>query len=421
MTAQHIKSDLRGASRLAIAATVGVTDLVEAMHRTIASVPAPIGKSGDGHARGIAGLVYGAVRGTTRAVGGGIDAALALLPPLLGEAGNWPRRTQVLAALNGILGDYLAATGNPLATTMQLRRDGEALELERTALSAAFPKASGKLLVLVHGLCMSDLQWNRAGHDHGAVLARSLGCTPVYLNYNSGLHVSTNGRQFAGLLEQLVREWPVPVSEIAIVGHSMGGLVTRSAAHVGQQDGQAWTRRLRNIVFLGTPHHGAPLERGGHWVDAVLGVSPYTAAFNRLGRVRSAGITDLRHGSLLDSDWQGHDRFAHGHDTRTPVPLPKGVACYAIAATAATEPSGPATARGTIERALGLVGDGLVPLDSALGRHGDPKRSLDFGLAGSWIAYETRHLGLLDSAGACEQMQRWLSGPALRSARAAPR
>ncbi len=400
MTKPHIASDLRGASRLAIAATVGVTDLVEAMHSTIASVPAPIGKSKSGAARGIAGLVYRGVRGTTRAVGGGIDTALALIAPMLGESSSWPGRTQVLAALNGILGDHLAQTGNPLAIPMQLRSGGQPLALEREGLAAALPQAGGRLLVLVHGLCMSDMQWTRDGHDHGAALARALGYTPIYLNYNTGLHVSVNGRQFAELLEQLVREWPLPVEELTIVCHSMGGLVARSAAHVAQQGEKTWARRLRNLVFLGTPHHGAPLERGGHWVDVALGVSPYTAAFNRLGRIRSAGITDLRHGSLLDTDWQASDRFAHGADTRTPVPLPKDVACYAIAATT-----------GAMKGALAksFVGDGLVPVDSALGHHADAHRALAFDPARTWIARETHHLELIDSVAVYEKMRQWLS------------
>ena len=401
MAAPQINSDLRGAGRLAVAATLGVTDLVEAMHRTIASIAPPIGKPRQGPARGIAGLVYRTVRGTTRLVGGGLDAALALLPPMLGEAGDWPMRTQVLAALNGVLGDYLASTGNPLAIPMRLRSEGRALELERTALAAALPGATGKLLVMVHGLCMSDLQWNRAGHDHGAVLARALAFTPVYLNYNTGLHVSTNAREFAGLLEQLVREWPVALSEVTIVGHSMGGLVARAAVQVARQEGHAWVRQLRSMVFLGTPHHGAPLERGGNWVDVVLGVSPYTAAFTRLGRVRSAGITDLRHGSVLDSDWQGRDRFARGADTRTPLPLPEGVACHAIAATVGSGGEGAVAPR--------LVGDGLVPLDSALGRHRDANRVLAFEPSRTWIARDTGHLELLASRAACERMRRWLS------------
>ena len=119
---------------------------------------------------------------------------------------------------------------------------------------------------------MNDLQWKRKGHDHGAALARDLAYTPVYLHYNSGLHISTNGRAFAELLEALVRLWPVPLTELVLIGHSMGGLVARSACHYGALARHEWLRRLDKLVFLGTPHHGAPLERGGNWVDMLLGV-----------------------------------------------------------------------------------------------------------------------------------------------------
>ena len=222
----------------------------------------------------------------------------------------------MLAAVNGVLGDHLAASANPLAIPMRLRRDGQPLDLTTPALAAAIPQPTGKILVLAHGLCMNDLQWRRKEHDHGAALAADAGFTPVYLHYNSGLHVSTNGRAFAGQLEALLHAWPVPVDELVIIGHSMGGLVARSACHYGKLAGHAWPRHLRKIVFLGTPHHGTPLERGGNWVTVGLGVSRYTAAFARLGKIRSAGITDLRYGSLLDEDWEDRDRFAHARDIR---------------------------------------------------------------------------------------------------------
>ncbi len=334
MADEGLASDVRGAGRLAIAATLGITALVEAVHSAIGRLSPPLGAPAPARAGGLTGAVYGTVRGVARVVGSGLDGALGLLQPLLGDGVQWPGRDQVLAALNGVLGDYLERNGNPLALPMRLRRDGLALELTREALARSLPHARGHVLLMIHGLCMSDLQWQRDDHDHGRRLGAALAATPVYLRYNSGLHVSLNGRRLAALLDELLRAWPVPPTRLTIVAHSMGGLVARSAVHYGRAGGADWPSRLRAIVFLGTPHHGAPLERGGNWVDEVLGVSPYTAPFARLGKIRSAGVTDLRHGSLLDEDWQGRDRFAHGHDTRTPLPLPDGVDCYAIAAVA---------------------------------------------------------------------------------------
>jgi hypothetical protein len=105
----------------------------------------------------------------------------------------------------------------------------------------------------------------------------------------------------------------------------MGGLVSRSAYYYGMAAGQAWPQQLRKLVFLGTPHHGALLERGGNWTNLCLGLSPYTAPFARLGKLRRAGITDLRYGNVLDEDRHGFDRFEHAADRRHPVPLPKQV------------------------------------------------------------------------------------------------
>jgi len=389
-------SDLRGVGRLAIDATLGITDLVEALHHSIASVSPPLGKAPAGRTKGITGLVYGAVRGVTGLVGSGIDAVLARLVPALAARPSSAERDVVIAALNGVLGDHLAATGNPLAVTMAMRRDATPLDLERAALAAAIPAATGRIAVLVHGLCMCDRQWTRRGHDHGTFLAGAAGYTPVYLNYNSGLHISANGRTFADRLEALLREWPVPVEELAIIGHSMGGLVTRSACHYAAAAGHDWPAKLAAVFFLGSPHCGAPLERGGNWVDLLLDASPYTAPFARLGRIRSAGITDLRHGALRDEDWAGHDRFARRSAPLSALPLPAGVRCYALAAT---------TGRHAGRRA---TGDGLVPLASALGRHRERSRDLGIPLARQWVGTGMNHLDLLASRAAAEQMRRWL-------------
>jgi hypothetical protein len=397
-------ADLRGAVRLATDATAGLADLVEALHAGIARLPGT-GDAADGRAGGISGFVYRSIRGVTRLVGGSLDALLGLLAPVLApsadgaEAAPSREREALVAALNGVLGDYLVASGNPLATTMAFRRDGRALPLDAEALATALPDAGGRVLVLLHGLCMGDLQWLRDGHDHGAALARDLGFTPVYLHYNSGLHVSINGRQLAAAMERLLDTWPCPVERVALLGHSMGGLVARSALHQGRQAGQAWPARVDDLVCLGTPHHGAPLERAGHWVDVVLGATPYAAPFARLGKLRSAGITDLRHGNALDEDWVGVDRFARGADRRAPLPLPEGVRCYAVAASLGDEDS---------DRTHRLLGDGLVPLDSALGRHADPARTLAFRADRQWVGYGMGHLDLLSRPEVHAQIRQWL-------------
>lgn len=392
-------SDLLGFSRLAIDAASGITDLVEAMHLNIARAPGMLGVPARGSTSGITGLVYESIRGAAALMGAGMDAMLAPIIPLLGERSSPPGREAVLAALNGVMGDHLAATHNPLAISMTLRRGGKPLTLEQRALAAAIPGSGSKLLIVLHGLCMNDLQCRRKGHDHGAALARDLGYTPVYLHYNSGLHVSTNGRAFARLAETLLDQWPAPLEDFAIVAHSMGGLVVRSAYHYGSVAGHDWPRALRKIVFLGTPHHGAPLERGGNWVNLVFGLSPYTAPFARLGRIRSAGITDLRYGNLLDDDWQGRDRFDASPDLRQPVPLPEGVQCYAMAA-----------ATGKRTGALtDMLGDGIVPVNSALGRHKDPQRALSFAKSRQWVAYGTNHFDLLSGPAVYQRIQRWLA------------
>ena len=395
-------ADLRGLNRLTIDGIAGIVDLVEAMHYNIASVPGILAKPKRGRTTGITGLVYRSIRGVIGLVGHGLDKLLARLEPLVGERSTWPGREALLAALNGVLGDYLAASNNPLAITMGLRRGGIALPGEGAPLAAAIPQAGGKLAVLLHGLCMNDLQWMRKRHDHGAALARDLAYTPVYLHYNSGLHISTNGRAFAELLETLMQRWPVPLTELVLIGHSMGGLVARSACHYGALARHKWVRRVDKLVFLGTPHHGAPLERGGNWVDMLLGSSAYSAPLARLGKIRSTGITDLRFGNLLDEDWKKRDRFERSGDLRVAVPLPEGVACYAIAATTGKR------ARDLTDK---LIGDGIVPLASALGRHANPRLALNFDESRQWVARGINHLGLLSRPEVYAQIKKWLAGP----------
>jgi pimeloyl-ACP methyl ester carboxylesterase len=397
----HLRvSDLRGFHQLASEATVGLTDLVEAMHHTIALAPPVLGESPKGRTSGITGLVYKSVRGVTHLVGGGVDALLGVVASLIAERPSSQQREAVVAALNGVLGDYLVASANPLAITMCLRAAGTPLPISRAALAAAFPDRGHKVLVLLHGLCMNDLQWSREGHDHGAALAHDLGYAPVYLHYNSGRHISTNGREFADVMERLLRNWPHAIEQLAIVGHSMGGLVARSACYYATLAGYAWPKRLDHLVFLGTPHLGAPLAHTGTWTDFLVGISPYTAPFAQLSKVRSAGIKDLRHGYLRDEDWHA-SAAASTRSARTASPvLPGGIRCYAIAASKQERPN---------SSAANIRGDGLVPVNSALGRHSDPSRNLGIPEAHRWVGYGMGHFDLLSRKEVYEKMKDWLT------------
>lgn len=377
-------ADLRGAAQAVLDASTGIVDIVEGMHRSIQARPLPLGRGAGPRTHGLTGLVYRGVRGGMWLVGRGIDLSLGAASHWLPEGTPPPQRDAVVAALNGLHGDHLQRSGNPLALTMTLRHGGRPLDPLRPGATIAAP--TPRLLVLVHGLCMSDGQWLRQGHDHGTALAAAGGYTPVYLRYNSGLPVGDNGERLAALLEALVGAWPVPVQELVLLGHSMGGLVSRSACHHAARHHHDWLRHLRRMVFLGTPHHGSPLERGGQGLQRLLQLSPYSAPLAALGRARSAGIQDLRHGSVT--------RGGPAH-----VPLPPGVACHAVAATLAKR------RQPLAER---LLGDGLVTVDSALGRHRDPGRTLGFAPSQQFVSHGTGHLELLNHPAVAAQLRQWL-------------
>ena len=382
-------SDLRGVMRLAVEATVGVTDVVEKMHHTIQLGHAPFGASRADTTSGLTGFVYRSIRGTTRLVGKGLDAGLAPGGALLPEQASSASRDAFVSVINGVYGDHLMQTGNPLTIEMGLRHLGLPLEPGRVdADSGAEGNGvfTGKILLFIHGLCLNDEHWTRDGNNHGQALADDLGYTPLYLRYNTGLPIVNNGRDLADLLESVLQDWPCPVSELAIVGHSMGGLVARSACHHGSVADHDWLQHLHKLVSIGTPHHGAPLERGGNWLEYAMDFSPYAAPFTRIAKKRSAGITDLRHGCITDT----------GQDF---VPLPADVECFAMAATLGKKRS---------QLSERLIGDGLVPLDSALGRHKDSSRTLAFPKSHQWVGFETGHRQLLASPGVYTQLRYWL-------------
>lgn len=376
---------VRGAGLLGFDGFSAVTRVVEAMHADIAGQQMPWDPTRSPRTRGITGFVYRSID----TIGGGVRWCFDRgLRPFAGNGGaaDGDRTAAFVAALNGAFGDHLEATGNPLAQGMRLRFGEEDLVLGRANLTSAIAAPSERVAILVHGLCMNDRQWSRGGTSHADAL-RERGYTVLHLVYNSGRHISINGREFATLLERLVAEWPAPLADLALVAHSMGGLVCRSACHYGA--GSEWRARLSRLVFLGSPHHGAPLERGGNRFERVAGRIPFAAALAQLGTARSAGVTDLRHGNLVDEDWLGRDRFAQHEDRRRIVPLPAGVDCHLIAGET---------------RQFGS--DGLVGIDSALGEHPDPERDLRVPSDRKHLLADTDHFDLLHGTTAQECVHR---------------
>ncbi|MGP0100581.1 MAG: lipase family alpha/beta hydrolase [Solirubrobacteraceae bacterium] len=304
-----------------------------------------------------------------------------------------------LAVLNGLIGDRLERQGSPLHQPTSARMRGARIGLDETSLRDAFPRATPRLAVFMHGLTGDEFCWSWGAEDaYGERLASDLGYTAVYLRYNSGLHVSENGRTVAALLEELVEAWPVDVQQVALVGHSMGGLVARSAAHQAHEQDQAWVRRVRHVVSLGTPHMGAPLEQGAHRAALALHKLPETRMLGSFLKKRSAGIRDLRHGSLVDEDWRDRDPEALRAVACQEVPLLPWATHFFVSASVTRDPNHP----------LGrLLGDILVLKPSASGR--GKARRIPFREEHGHHVGGTHHLSLLNHPEVYERLRAWLA------------
>jgi pimeloyl-ACP methyl ester carboxylesterase len=272
-----------------------------------------------------------------------------------------------LGLLNAAVGDTLGRRNNGLDLGLRLRAGDHYVEPE--ALRRALTRPSRRAALFVHGLGTTEWSWcleaaayhGDPGATFGSRLERDLGITPLWLRYNTGRHVSENGRALAAFLERVVNGYPGTLDELILVGHSMGGLVIRSACHYASETRLPWLAKVRRVFCLGSPHLGAPLEKAGNVLTNVLGAvdHPATIVGARLLGARSSGIKDLRHGSLVDEDWLGRDPDALVDDgRRAEVPLLPDVAYHFVSATVTADP----------EHALGhLVGDLLVRVPSASG------------------------------------------------------
>jgi pimeloyl-ACP methyl ester carboxylesterase len=358
--------------------------------------------------------VYSGLRGATHALGTGADRALGRRQPSESRRlSSNPVGSFAIAVLDGLIGDALEDQHSDLAEPMSVRVAGRVVEPEATVLSQTFPQATSRLVVFVHGLMGTELGWKWFGgpakESYGDRLASDLAVTPIFIRYNTGRHISQNGRSLCALMEQVVAAWPVEVEQIAVVGHSMGGLVSRSACQRGFEDGADWVRRVRHVVSLGTPHMGAPMAQAVHYATAGLCALPETRPLGDFLRRRSGGIRDLRQGSLVDEDWRDCDPDALRAAACREVPLLEGATHHFVAATVTRN------ARHPLGR---LVGDWLVLEPSASGR--SRTRRIPFRVEDGMHLGATNHIALLNHPAVYDQLHKWLAKPPYEAVGALP-
>jgi pimeloyl-ACP methyl ester carboxylesterase len=409
---QRQADEVRGLGRLLFHTFDRVTARVEEIHEAVAR--RSFGAAGPPAAPArvmhdaISAGVYATVRGVGGLVGHVADAGLALRPPRAGERplSGTPGGSLAIAALNGAFGDYLEREGSELQVPMGLYRRNRLVAAERAALSRAFPHATRKLALFVHGLCETESAWRLqfGERDPGDTanyadrLSQDFGYTPLYLRYNTGRHISANGRDLARLLDDVVAEWPVEVDEIILVGHSMGGLVARSACYYGEQAQARWVEPVRHVFTLSSPHLGSWLEKAANVGACTLASIPETRAAATMLNARSAGIKDLRFGYLVDEDWCDCDPDARLEDRRCDIPFLETAAHYYIAATVSRDPGGLAGR---------VVGDLLVRMPSASGKHSGG-RHIPFLIENGCHLGGLNHFSVLNHPAVYAQMKLWL-------------
>ncbi|MGH3496619.1 MAG: esterase/lipase family protein [Nocardioidaceae bacterium] len=314
-----------------------------------------------------------------------------------------PAGRRLISGVNGLVGADLLERDDPAAITMAVRREHADVGLDAASLAAAYPMATGSVVVFLHGLGENDESWRlRADQPHGTYddAVRRVGWTPVQVRYNTGRHVSDNGADLSALITDLVGSWPVEARRIAFVGHSMGGLVARAATNHAVATEAGWTASVTHVVCLGTPHLGAALEKVVHLGARAFTLLPEAAPFGRILDVRSPGIVDLRHGYVSQAEWQDQDLTATWGRTRLAVASLPHADYHFVAATLGSSPR---------HVAARLFGDLLVRYPSAVGHglRGEPV------VAQAIVDYlpATDHFALLNHPTVAGWLATWLAPP----------
>lgn len=395
---------MEGLSQLATSSVTGVAEIVQEIHRDIFLQYFSLTRRQANFIweNGITKRIYGLTQQIMQQYGKGLAISLRGLNryfPVLHEKPLTPMMHFIANALNGVLGDHMLQSHNPLALPMVMYdRYGQ---LQRGELS-------GRVVILIHGLCMNHLSW-APGESSGLgehILYHQQQANVLYLNYNTGRRISSNGRSLSNLLEKLVSNNP-RITEIDLIGHSMGGLVSRSALFYGKQSTCKWIDYVENLVCIGSPHQGAVLERLGFMLQEKVGQIPFASVLAQLANLRSAGIIDLRHGSVRDDDWEHLEaRIGQMDDCRKPAPLPSRVNTYLIAGTLERESSSSKT--------LEAIGDYLVSVKSALGDHPHPQFRLKVPEDHKAVFYGLNHMEIQYHPKVREQIIAWLYSDAVK-------
>lgn len=395
---------MEGLSQLATSSVTGVAEIVQEIHRDIFLQYFSLTRRQANFIweNGITKRIYGLTQQIMQQYGKGLAISLRGLNryfPVLHEKPLTPMMHFIANALNGVLGDHMLQSQNPLALPMVMYdRYGQ---LQRGELS-------GRVVILIHGLCMNHLSW-APGESSGLgehILYHQQQANVLYLNYNTGRRISSNGRSFSNLLEKLISNNP-RITEIDLIGHSMGGLVSRSALFYGKQSTCKWIDYVENLVCIGSPHQGAVLERLGFMLQEKVGQIPFASVLAQLGNLRSAGIIDLRHGSVRDDDWEHLEaRIGQMDDCRKPAPLPSRIKTYLIAGTLERESSSSKT--------LEAIGDYLVSVKSALGDHPHPQFRLKVPEDHKAVFYGLNHMEIQYHPKVREQIIAWVYSDAVK-------
>lgn len=346
---------------------MGVADITESLHQNILSVGGLLNKNQQ--TDGLTGFIYRGVRFVAKSGFHSAGWAIRQLSPLMPDVSQNQRRLRWLSMLNGVLGDHLLASENPLVLSMAIV--DEHSECTAKQVVKRWSVTTKKPLLMVHGLCLNEQCWQVPGR-HGEMLQNTGRFASLYLRYNSGLAISDNGRQLSAMLDEISAQMPAD-QKLDILTHSMGGLVVRSAMHAAQVAGHNWPNRVDKLVFLGTPHHGAYLEKAGYIAHYLMTISPFSRPFANIAKRRSQGIQDLNSGRITD---QGRA-----------MAIPSHIKTYAIASKLRHKKQ---------SKAEHWLGDGLVSVASALGDHRKPHRHLNIPKDRQWTVPNVSHMGLLD-------------------------